>query len=266
MKSEDFKEFGVVIIESLKEEDKKTGTALHEEIIKYKKFIESNLSSYLYIVNSKAEFFEVLKNLIEKIKTDKFYPILHIEAHGSEYGIELASKEFVKWEEMIDLFREMNILLSNMLIIMMGLCVGMSIIRVINPSKRAPFRAVIGAVHEVDEVELLIGCETFYDNFFFSFDHIKSLNLMNSEIDEKKSTFHLMTAEKCFEKMSDPDRDPIFFTKLIDQQVEVEKIQNQGLKGKTDQEIRAFAESKLRNVFSELKTKEDFFLMNDLEE
>lgn len=264
MKSDEVKEFGLVIIESLRENDKKTGTSLHEETIKYKKFIESNLSSYLYVVKNKHEFFNILNEIKNKIATDKFFPILHLEMHGFEDGVQLSSGEIVKWNELMPIFCEVNELLSNLLLIMLGLCKGASIISYIDPSKRAPFRAIIGATRDLDEIELLIGCETFYDNYFFSFDLVKSLELMNHEIDEQKPTFHLLTSEKCFYDIVDLDRDPEHFSKMVENFTSIEQQTNENFKDKPLEQIRDYVDKKLRNLITKLEKNKDYFLMNDL--
>lgn len=264
MQSDEVKEFGLVIIESLKENDKQTGTILHDETIKYKKFIESNLSSYLYRIKTREELFQTLNEIIEKIKNDKLFPILHLEMHGFENGIQLASNEIVRWDELMEFFREINILLSNELVIMMSMCMGVSIISYIDPSKRAPFRAIIGTTREIDEIELLIGCVTFYDNYFFSFDPIKSLELMNTEIDTEKPTFHLLSSERCFEGMVDPDRDPVHFSKMIDNFSIIEKETNKEMKDKPMEEIHKYVNIKLRKMLTELKENKNYFLMTDL--
>ena len=264
MQSEEVKEFGLVIIESLRENDKKTGTILHEETIKYKKFIENNLSSYLYTVNNRDEFFRILTEIKNKIINDKFFSILHLEMHGFEDGVQLTSREIVKWYDLMPVFREINELLSNLLVIMLGLCKGASIISYIDPSKRAPFRAIIGATRDLDEIELLIGCETFYDNYFFTFNPVQSLDLMNREIDIQKPTFHLLTSEQCFDGIVDPDRDPVHFSKMVEDCTLIEQQTNVDFKDSSLEQIREYVDDKIRRTLLELKKNKDYFLMKDL--
>jgi len=122
MKYDEVKEFGLVIIESLKESDLKTGTLLHNGLLKYKKLQEPNLSSFLFTVKNKEELFQTLHGIIAKVKTNTLFPILHLEMHGSVDGVRLTSNEFVIWDELLPIFREINILLLNSLTVMTSMC------------------------------------------------------------------------------------------------------------------------------------------------
>ena len=263
MKSEEVKGFGIIIIESLKENDKKTGSILYDETIKYKKFSEIHFTSYLYKISTRNELFKILEHIIEKVKNDKFFPLLHLEMHGYEKGIELASNEIVKWVELMDYFRQINVLLSNRLIIMLSMCKGIFIGSSIDPSKRAPFNYIIGANSEIYEDELLIGYQTFYENYLFTFDPIKSLEKMNIESNGKRK-FFMLDSESCFDDIVNPDRDPIRFLKLVNEFSIKEKNTNKDMKDKSIEEVKKYIEIKLRNIFIEHKDNRDFFLMNDI--
>jgi len=68
MQSKDVKKISIVIIESLRPEDKKTGSILYNETIKYKQYKEENLTSELHQVHTKKELIELLLELIRQAK------------------------------------------------------------------------------------------------------------------------------------------------------------------------------------------------------
>lgn len=257
MKYDEVKEFGLVIIESLRENDLKTGTLLHNGLMKNKKFQEPTLSSFLYTVKTKEELFQKLTEIIVRIKIDKLFPILHFEMHGFEDGIQLSSNEIVGWNELLPIFREINILLSNKLTIMMGMCRGITIAFEIDTSKRAPFNLIIGTIRDINGIELLNGYDAFYDNYFFTFDSVKSTQLMNNEIDAIQSTFTYLKAEYFFDILVEHDRTAKHSI--------IERERKNELKDKSTEEIRLFTENEIKNIFGNYDDK-DYFLMTDLKE
>jgi hypothetical protein len=181
--------FELIIIESLKKEEKQTGEILHDETIKYKKFQEAVLSSSLIKVKSKLEFIESLRNICKRVENDKLYPILHIETHGSLNGFHLSNGEEISWEELFEETRKINLLLKNSIMINLSMCYGMSMIAKINPDERAPFRAIVGTARPISWQLLLQSFEIFYNNYFFSFSVEDSIELVNKNIGDKDLHF-----------------------------------------------------------------------------
>jgi len=255
MKYCEVKEFGLVIIESLRGTDLKTGTLLHTGLMKNKKFQEPTLSSFLYIVKTKEELFQTLNGIIAKMKTNALFPILHLEMHGFENGIQLTSNEYVRWDELLPIFREINILLSNNLTIMMSMCMGITMAFDIDTSKQAPFNMIIGTIRDISGIELFNGYDSFYDNYFFTFDSVKSTELMNNEIDTNQSTFTYIKAKYIFDEIVEYDRTKRFSI--------IEKERKSELADKSAKEIRLFIEKEIRTIFGDDDDK-DYFLMSDL--
>jgi hypothetical protein len=118
------KEFGLIIIESLRNNDEKTGQKLYDAIIKYKTFEEPNLKRALYVVETKKQFLETLELIYIKVCDDLLFPILHIEAHGYQDGLQLTSGEIVTWDEYMPGLRKINVAIENALIVMLAACKG----------------------------------------------------------------------------------------------------------------------------------------------
>ncbi len=256
--------FGVVIIESLEESEQKTGTALHSEAIKYKQFQEPNLSSYLYCPKSSVDFYNVLDEIIEKIKNENLFPLIHIECHGGDDGIQLASKELILWEDLFSKTTEINIELKNRLVLFLAMCSGISIIGKVNPEERAPFSAIVGTTSVISPDDLLHKYEEFYNNFFFSFDIVDSTKKMNS-VGNEKNTFHFITSEFCFDGIVNPNRDPHNFKRMVNQVAVQEKSNNPIYQMVSIEEVKQRVEFDMRKTFKEIKDKKDFFIMSDIQ-
>ncbi len=258
------KRFELCIIESLRKDEKQTGEILHSETIKYKKFIEPNLSSSLTKIETKKEFVSVCNRLGNHIKKGKVFIILHIESHGSEEGIHLSNGEIVSWEELFNETRKLNLLLKNSLIINLAMCYGVSLIAKINPIERAPFRAIIGTTDKISWGKLLEGFEEFYNNFFFTFNGEESVMKVNEILSSNEGRFFYFKSEHFIDGFIDRDRDPEFTKRLVNKYAILEKVNNPALKNSDFQEAIKSSERFIESVRTEVKCNRDYFLMKDV--
>lgn len=258
------KEVGIIIIESLGKKDKKTGTDLYNHILKYKSLEEPILNTELIQVDNKIEFDKAFQRIFKKVTKEKFYPILHIEAHGSEDGIELASGEIVFWKEFFNLNRKLNVALRNSLTIKLALCEGMSLIGKFPPNLRAPFNAIVASFKKVSETDMLKAFEAFYLHFFFSFSHLDSVELMNKEIGSKKPVFHAIKAEHIFDEMLNEERDPASFDQIITRKAIEERATNPTFTNVPFVFVLEHVKKVVKRMFEDTRSKRNYFLMEDL--
>lgn len=211
---------GVIIIQSLKSRDIQTGSVLFEETFKYKAFQDKVFEPCLYNVSSAGEMDACLKELIRKVKDEYYYIYLHIETHGADdtTGMALADGSFYSWQRLFDYTRQINILLGNNLAIMMAMCIGGAMISRIKPDDYAPFRFFIASFETVGQDEMIRGWQAFYENFLFSMKPVEAVGAMNTEIGRKDDLFHLFTDERVFEAICNPERDPVGFRKVVDEE------------------------------------------------
>lgn len=262
--------FGIVIIESLNEFDDagkiqcKTGSNLFNSLIKYKKFQEPELTTKLHTVNTIIEFMAVLDSIIYEVKRNNFFPILHIETHGSEDGMKLASGEIITWENLFSKTTELNILLKNSLLITLAMCSGTTIIGQIDPSQRAPFGIIVGTLQSINYMSLQIAFDEFYDHYFFSFSISESVEKMNTSNKNSAPRFDIITSKFCFDQIVDIERDPTNFQRMINYKANLLKATNSRFKKIEFNEIKKTVEIDLRLFFANIKNNRDFFLMKDL--
>ncbi|MCP9809299.1 hypothetical protein KBY58_07620 [Cyanobium sp. HWJ4-Hawea] len=266
MKSEAVKQFGLIIIESLPDNEAKTGYNLHKSTVLYKTFQEPNLNSEFYDINNRTDFFQLLKKLVHKAVIENHFFILHFEIHGYNDGVELKNSERISWEEMIPYFREINIHFHNFLAIYLAVCRGANIIKFINPLERAPFRVLISSEKDIYVHHLITGFEKFYEHFFFSYDAEEAVEEYNSIITDKKDRLVLVTSQYCFDTIADIERETADKPTLINRYKVFLYERNPYLKYFPDEYVEKIAEQELKKDFNNLKTKRDYFLMTDLQE
>ena len=260
MKSE--QQYALIIIESLKDDDKKTGTILNEELLKLKKFQQPDLKTIVFSINSKNELISLFESIISMQEKVEFIPNLHFEIHGFENGLELTNSDRINWSELMDYFSRINFLTKNYLVIYLAACYGSSILKNISPLGRAPFKALVTPGQEITEPQILSGFTSFYDEYFTSFDLKESVHRMNEELGER--IFGLVLAEYCFDRITRFEPDSAFGKDLISSLKNRFINENSWLKGKPDSEINKITTKSWKNYSDYLKTKRDYFLMNDI--
>lgn len=134
----------VVVIESLREEDELTGSSLYRDIIVPLSGIH-NLKHELYSPASSSNFLEVLGHLGASAVKHGNSPILHIEMHGTQDGLETAGdRKLTSWAQIKPALLEINRASKLNLTITLAACNGESMHRCMQITERAPFRLMIG--------------------------------------------------------------------------------------------------------------------------
>ena len=156
----------VYIIESLKSPDIRTGENLKDQLrqIWYDQDLHGFDYQYDFVSNS-DDLKRTFSNIESEVKSINKFPLIQIECHGSTEGIKLISSEKIDWKVLFDYLRSINIASFNYLFLNLSMCNGESVIRYIDPTKRAPFRAVVGPVGEVLPERLEEGWLNFYKNY-----------------------------------------------------------------------------------------------------
>ena len=262
MYSYEVKKFGVIIIESLNESDRKTGKILNDELLTYKKIYEPNLTSEFYEVRSKKQLLKLLKFIIWQIVNDKFFPILHIEMHGYNDGLALNNGDKISWSELMPFFRQINYLIKNLLVIHLGVCFGMSMIQYIRPDKRAPFRSIIGGAKIITTGQVEDGFHAFYDHFFFSLDTVESIKKLQEVIGGNE--IGLVSISYCYNKITIPDFNSDIWKPRLKQMAILKKNQTRILKNMPLKSVEKLVQIEVGKIFSDIRKKEDYFFMRDI--
>lgn len=258
----DEQQYALIIIESLKDDDKKTGTILEAELLKLKKFQHPDLKTIVFSPKSKDELIALFDTIIKLQEEKGFLPHLHFEIHGFENGLELSNGDRINWSELMEYFSKINYLTKNYLVIYLAVCFGASILKNINPLGRAPFKALIAPGWEITEGQILSGFTSFYDEYFTSFDLKESIRRMNDELGE--GVFGLIPINLCYEKVTSFNLDSELGKELFD----ILKIRfiNEipWLRNESEDKINDFVLKGLENFNGYISSKKDYFFMKDI--
>lgn len=160
----------VFIIESLRNGDKKTGEDLKDNLrqIWYDQNLISDFDCQYTYVHDSNDLICTIMDIEKQVKKCNKLPILQIECHGSSDGLQLGSMEMITWKELFNYIRPINIASYNLLMLNLSMCNGETVIRYIDPTQRAPFRAVTGPIGEVLPEVLEKAWLCFYENYIKS--------------------------------------------------------------------------------------------------
>ena len=229
--STEIKKFKIVIVQSLKDEDLKTGKLLYDSLSASLPIKYPDTSVVLYDVKNKQEMAEAFSKIFNDISEGELIT-LQIEAHGCEEGVGLSSGELVTWKELFSFIRPINEKMLNLLLVCMSMCYGGALITHIEPEKRAPYRAFVGTGSTIKAGTLLDGFSAFYENYHHLLDSFAAYEAMkNATIDATtgKTPFWFMTSEEVFQKTLDPDRDPDNFKHIVNEQFVKQKSEGKNV-------------------------------------
>ncbi len=219
--------YKIVIIQSLKDNDLKTGKKLYDNLSSVLPLKYPDTSVELYDVRNKVEWAEAFHKIYNELADGELIT-LQIEAHGCEDGIGLTSDELVTWEQFYGIVRLINMKMMNLLLVCMSMCYGGALLTHFEPQRRAPFLAFIGTGREIKAGVLLDGFTAFYENYHNLLDSFAAFEaLKNATIDAAtgKSPFWMITSEEIFQKTLDPDRDPDNFKHIVNEQYVKQKVE-----------------------------------------
>lgn len=192
----------IYVIESLFENDKKTGKELYDDLLRYQPLKFSSLKVEYCKVNNKNEWDLLMNDIINECKTNDIYPILHLEIHGLDdgSGLKLNSEENLDYKYIANQFREINLLSNFNLFITLAVCKGLFLLKHTEVLKPMPFCALLGSFEKILENELYLRFYEFYDELFVSFDLTKAFKRLTEANDIVPNSYDFIHIDDLFIK------------------------------------------------------------------
>lgn len=158
----------ISIVESLSQDDRKTGELLYNDIRMLEIFHKTGIEVEYVTISSKLELYEHIDKLIEEFVNHRLYPVLQLDLHGSadKRGIVLNSGETIIWSEFCNKLRELNELSNGNLVIVMAACYGAYVQGGIDLFNRSPFWAVMSPLDQVSPDDIHRSLGEFYRSIF----------------------------------------------------------------------------------------------------
>lgn len=209
--------FKIIVIQSLRQNDLKSGEHLYDDVVKWKGILKANVPSEFYNVDSKETFIDTLSKIRSELAVGDILT-LQLETHGADKGIEFSNGDMMAWLEFQDEMRQINELIGGLLVVCLAMCFGGATISAIRPELRAPYRAIVVPFKEVPAGCIEDGFHAFYEvydnmlNLFRAMDELNKVAIDN----DGKPYFCLLDSESIFDQTFDPDRDPAHTRKMAE--------------------------------------------------
>lgn len=193
-----FKFNSVYLIESLPSGDAKTGETLYDTVIYPQTRSLDQCFTNFRRVHGESDLLLALAEIRNNAKEGNHKPILHIEAHGDEDGIQLADGTTVEWRTLATPFAAINEACQFNLTVVAISCKGWFLTGSLIPTDRAPVAFVIGPPDNMTAEDLLEATTRFYETFVKTIDFNESLAAMNEGADYDTWLIKPATAEVLF--------------------------------------------------------------------
>ncbi|MCA0325860.1 MAG: hypothetical protein LCH89_09695 [Proteobacteria bacterium] len=119
-------------------------------------------------IPSSAAFLGLLGQLARQAARDAYVPLLHIECHGREEGLEFADGSGLTWDEMKPAFVALNVATRLNLIAVIAACHGGAIASFVRAEHRAPFWAFLAPKRQISVGDLEAALSAFYQTLLMT--------------------------------------------------------------------------------------------------
>jgi hypothetical protein len=147
-------------------------------------------------VKTEKDLFGCINQLIDYVKQNGVLPLIHLEAHGCEDGIQLADNSQLSWARFKDALVPLNITMELNLMLVLGSCYGGTFVKAISTTDRAPVWGLIGPTQVLSAGQIEDDFGEFYRTFFSTLSTSKALEALKRS--SPKNLYYLTTAERFF--------------------------------------------------------------------
>ena len=176
------------IVEWLSPDDQCTGGQLHEWMQEH-----CAIGSKYFVCQSKKEVITTIERATLFAGSETI-PLLHLEAHGDENGLEgpdgSGDLEYLTWDDLNIPLQQLNLHTRCNLVVFVAACTGFAAIKVFFKGPLAPAVALVGPVAPISQGDLLSGTKEFYRRLM---DNRPHLNVMvdSASLEAGKIAFEL---------------------------------------------------------------------------
>lgn len=259
----------IYVIESLFDEDTKTGQIICEDILKYRALKYSFFSFELFIPDTKEQLLNNLNEIKDSVKNHNWLPYIHFEVHGSKDGIILNSNTQVEWDELFDALQDINIACNNNLFISLATCFGAHMIRIYDRfNEPCPFYGYIGPYDRIGDRDLLYGYSEYFANLLDNREFESAIKALEKTNPLNKGKFSFLNCNVYFdliiEKVRKDYTDPKMRTLRAKNLVRRYKIKFPGNKISNSKLIKNFERKIITDIDFYIADWRDIFCMNKL--
>ena len=157
----------IYVAESLPDGELSTGIQLARDTLKLLCDV-NEVAMDACNIGDKQSFFAFMKRVELQTRDQGVFPIIHLDIHGDEFGLQLSSDERVAWCALSDICRLINNHCSNNLLVILAVCHGFDLVYRTTITKLTPFCCLVGPTDDILVGQMRRGFPKFYRELFCS--------------------------------------------------------------------------------------------------
>lgn len=189
----------ILVVDSIPTGHSNTAKRLFEDIDTYSNAYSPSPAVLYLRIESGDEFIQCLGQCRKDANEKDIIPMLHIECHGGEDGLQFADGSFVGWEELKLPLTELNVSTSLNLMVAVAACTGGALAKMLRISDRAPFWGLIGPTQPLMPDDLEKAFRALYLELLSTKSPAKAIQAMDKAT--TPGLFWRTTAQGLFERV-----------------------------------------------------------------
>lgn len=158
----------LIIIQSLRDNDRKIGEELNHKINEWSNSREGVDRAKLFDINSMKEWDDVWNNINDSITSLGISPIIHLVMHGNEthIGLNGGDNGIITLPDLYHKIQIANELTRNNIFLSMAVCEGLNVSRSLHIMEHMPFCGILASQHPLFIDPALENFTLFYKSLF----------------------------------------------------------------------------------------------------
>lgn len=186
----------IVIVDSIPDGELNTARQLREELRDWADTFEEPPGLVFSRVVTASDLQVVLVEFERLVRDENMLPVVHVEAHGWDNGLQLASGDLVSWTELKEWITPLNVAMRLGLLFVLAACKGATFTKAIRLSDPAPLWGISGPTQDVTAGRIEADFRAFYRALF---DGCSTKDMLAALVhDAPENTYYATSAEEFF--------------------------------------------------------------------
>ncbi|MFK2904108.1 hypothetical protein ISP17_09030 [Dyella ginsengisoli] len=153
----------ILVVDSIPTGERNTARELHQDVCLRARLFAPAPEVLYHRLESRGQLLALLSELAAAASAAGDIPVLHIECHGNNDGLEFADKSFATWADIKEPLTALNVATGMNLLVVVAACNGSAITNTLGPTDRAPLHGLIGPIRSVLPSELMSAYLALYE-------------------------------------------------------------------------------------------------------
>lgn len=192
----------ILILDSIPAGQLNTARRLEEDVAVLAAVAEDGGPAVVYQrIESAKAFVTLITDCADLAKRVDYVPLVHLECHGSQEGLEFADGSNLSWLDVKNVVTPLNIATRLNLIFVISACHGFTLASKVYATDPAPIYAFVGPSRDMNAQELLTGFLAFYKDYLLTRSSSEAIKALKETAEQ--GAFVALTSRSIFNLVID---------------------------------------------------------------